>query len=80
MSLPALATILGIFAGVLLLLVIFSLLTMAPRRDEHLDRLRLGEAGGWPETSPTQVGKCLEKKTVKTRGWCLRSPGPPGCH
>jgi len=29
LSLPALATILGIFAGMLLLLLIFSLLTMA---------------------------------------------------
>jgi hypothetical protein len=62
MSLSALATIFGIFGGVLLLLAIFSLLTMAPRGDAHLDRLGLGEAGGWLETSPTQVGKCLEKR------------------
>ena len=62
MSLSALATILGIFGGVLLLVVIFSLLTMAQRGDAHLDRLGLGEAGGWPETGPTEVGECPEKK------------------
>lgn len=62
MSLSALAAILGIFGGVLLLVVIFSLLTMAPRDDADLDQLELGEAGGWPETSPTAEGECLEKR------------------
>ena len=62
MSLSGLATILGIFGGVLLLAVIFSLLTMAQRGDAHLDRLGLGEAGGWPETGSPGVGEYPEKK------------------
>jgi len=75
LSLPALATILGIFAGVLFLLLIFSLLTMASRREALLDRLSLGEAGGWPETSPTQVGKCLEIRLVMPNPFQHTPPG-----
>jgi len=62
LSLSALATIFGIFGGGLLLVVIFSLLTMGQRGDAHLDRLGLGEAGGWPENVPTTVGEGPEKR------------------
>ena len=62
MSLSALETILGIFGGVLLLLVIFSLLSLAQRGDAHLDQLGIGEAEGWPKTGPIEVGECPEKR------------------
>lgn len=60
-SLSLLAMIIGIFGAVMILLIIFSLLSLAQQGDAHLDQMSLGEARGWLENRPTGVGEAAEK-------------------
>ncbi len=61
MSLYLLATIVGILGGVLILVVIFSLLSLAQKGEAYLDQMGLGEGGGWLKNRQNGAGESLTR-------------------
>ena len=69
LSLYLLVTIVGILGVVLILVVIFSLLSMAKKADACLEQMGLGEGGGWLENRQTGAGEVPEPEPIRTAGF-----------
>ena len=66
MSLYFLVMIVGILGGVFMLVVIFSLLSLAQKADTYLDQMGLGEAGDWLENRPIWAEESPDPEPVRT--------------
>jgi hypothetical protein len=73
LSLYFLVTIVGILGGVFMLVVIFSLLSMAQMEDPYLDQMGLGEAGDWLENPKIWVEESPDIEPLRTAG-CSHGP------
>lgn len=69
MSLYLLVTIVGILGEVLILVVIFSLLSMAKKADACLEQMGPGKGGGWLENRQNGAGEVPEKEPIGTAGF-----------